>query len=179
MINQAFFYIVKVESNYGYIYKGGLFLFLLVSYHSRMVYYYLSVSKSDNGETTRFSLDPNEEYWLHLTALRQGLTFTLQALKTSPQSNSWRVNGSAKLKAWTVVYEDLLEKIHQKDTYSSEYRSLRQNTSFRILPIKLLSKKCWTSSYFTAYISSQMMTLDLLWLVHYILIFSFRSFHSS
>ncbi len=110
------------------------------------VYYYLSVPKSDVGVTTGLSPDSSEGNRLHLTAVGQVLAFTLQAMKTPLRSHRWRTNAFGKLKTWAVVYDDLLDKIPQKDSYSSEYRPPRPKTPLRMSTIQLRKTRVPASS---------------------------------
>ncbi|ORX99353.1 hypothetical protein BCR34DRAFT_628220 [Clohesyomyces aquaticus] len=70
-----FSYIVKLRVEYSY-----------VPNNPRTVYYFLSVPKGDVGGAIGWTADLDGLNRLHLTAVRQMLAFTLQALKTPPRS---------------------------------------------------------------------------------------------
>jgi len=98
VITQAFFYMVRAELEYEYVCIDEAFIFLRMLDNPETVYYFLSVPESDVGKTTGMASDANEQNRLHLTAMRQVLTFILQALKRSPRSQSWQANAVARLK---------------------------------------------------------------------------------
>jgi len=83
-ITQAFFYMVRAGLKYEYVCIDEAFIFLRVLDNPETVYYFLSVSENDVRKTTGMASDANEQNRLHLTAMRQVLTFTLQALKRPP-----------------------------------------------------------------------------------------------
>ena len=80
-ITQAFSYMIRAELKYEYVCIDEAFIFLRMFDNSKTVYYFLSVPEDDVGKTTEMTSDANEQNQLHLTAMRQVLTFTLQALK--------------------------------------------------------------------------------------------------
>ncbi len=97
-ITQAFFYMVRAELKYEYICIDEAFIFLRVLDNPETVYYFLFVPEDDVGETTGMTSNANEQNRLHLTAMKQVLTFTLQALKRSPRSQCWQINAMTRLK---------------------------------------------------------------------------------
>ena len=87
-ITQAFSYMIRAGLKYGYVCTGEAFIFLRVLDNPKTVYYFLSVPENDVGKTTGMASDANGQNRLHLTAVGQVLTFTLQALKRPSRSQS-------------------------------------------------------------------------------------------
>ncbi len=140
VITQVFFYMIRAELKYEYVCINEAFIFLRMLDNSKTVYYFLFVSESDVKETTEMTSNANEQNQLHLTAMRQVLTFILQALKRSSRSQSWQINVMTRLKIWKMIYDELLNKIFIDDISSSKYRSSRQSIFLRVSSIRLRSK---------------------------------------
>ncbi|KAF2785586.1 hypothetical protein K505DRAFT_261759 [Melanomma pulvis-pyrius CBS 109.77] len=127
-ITQTFSYMVRAGLEYG------------------TVHYFLSVPKGDVGEMTGWTSDIEGPNRLHLTARGQMLAFTLQALKTRPRSQQWRIDAVALLSNWEVVYQELLDAIPERDTVSSEYQPPVDKTFLQMSPVQLRGRRVQTSS---------------------------------
>jgi len=138
VVTQAFSYMVKIGSEYGCVCTGEAYIFLRVPDDPSTVYYFLSVPKGDVGATTGWAPDSAGANRLHLTAVGQMLAFTLQALKTPPRGQKWRLDAAAQLKSWEVVYDDLLDIIRPGiPTPSSEYQPPQDDEFIRMSPVQL------------------------------------------
>ncbi len=88
VITQVFFYMIRAELKYEYVCINEAFIFLRMLDNSKTVYYFLFVSENDVKKMTEMTSNANEQNRLHLTAMKQVLTFILQALKRSSRSQS-------------------------------------------------------------------------------------------
>ncbi|OQD68409.1 hypothetical protein PENDEC_c036G01700 [Penicillium decumbens] len=123
VITQTFSYMIKGGLEYGYVCTGEAFIFLRVLPDDpSTAYYYLSVPKEDVGETTGWTGDLNDDNRLHLTALGQGLAFTLRALRTPPRGTGWTNWAVTRLATWEMVYDDLLGEISEQNVPSSDFK---------------------------------------------------------
>jgi len=77
VITQVFFYMIRAELKYEYVCIDEAFIFLRMLDNSKTVYYFLFISENDVRKTTEMTLNANEQNRLHLTAIRQVLTFIL------------------------------------------------------------------------------------------------------
>ncbi|KAM5438507.1 hypothetical protein MferCBS31731_005084 [Microsporum ferrugineum] len=108
VITQAFSYMIKAGVEYGYVSTGeALIFFHFDAEDPGTVYYYLSAPKQDVGETTGFTGELDGDNRLHMTAAGQVLAFALQAIRTAPHDQNWRIWAEERLKTWVIVEEDL------------------------------------------------------------------------
>ncbi|EKV07271.1 hypothetical protein PDIG_73460 [Penicillium digitatum PHI26] len=122
VITQAFSYMINGGLEYGYVYTGEAFIFLRVPHDDpSTVYYYLSVPREDVGDTTGWTGNPSDDNRLHLTALGQGLAFTLRALQTPQRGIQWKNWVASKLDTWEMIYDDLWGEISELDMPSSVF----------------------------------------------------------
>ncbi|EED14486.1 metalloprotease m41 ftsh, putative [Talaromyces stipitatus ATCC 10500] len=142
VITQLSHYMYEGGNEYGCVVPGEAFIFLRVLYsNSSTVLYYLSVPQEDVGNTTGWAGDVNGDNRLHLTAVGQLLAFTLRALRTSPRDIAWRDWVASQLETWEMVYDDLLEKIEEKDIPASDYKPPLSRTNYcRQSPVRTRSK---------------------------------------
>ncbi|KAL6232749.1 hypothetical protein BDW75DRAFT_246950 [Aspergillus navahoensis] len=125
VITQTFSYMIHAGLEYGYVCIGEAFIFLRVLHDDpSTVYYYLSVPEEDVGPTTGWTGNPNNDNRLHLTALGQVLAFTLRALRVPTRDIAWTNLAVRNLDTWDMVYDDLLDKISEKEIPSSDFKSL-------------------------------------------------------
>ena len=94
VITQAYSYMIQVGMEYGCVCTGEANIFLHISHNPTTVYYFLSVAKGDVGDTTGWARHSDSPNRLHLTAVGQMLAFTLQAVRSPPRSQKWRMTCS-------------------------------------------------------------------------------------
>jgi len=84
----------------------NLAIFLQIPEHDpSTVHYFLSVPKGDVGKSTGWNESDQGNNRLHLTSVGQLLAFTLQALRTRPRDNAWRLRALEQLDMCTRVRE--------------------------------------------------------------------------
>ncbi|KKK18214.1 hypothetical protein P175DRAFT_0508565 [Aspergillus ochraceoroseus IBT 24754] len=143
VITQTFSYMIHGGLEYGYVCTGEAFIFLRVLHDDpSTVYYYLSVPEEDVGTTTGWTGNPRDGNRLHLTALGQVLAFTLRAVRVPTRDTAWTQWAVRNLETWVMVYDELLDKIAEKDIPSSAFKSptSSRNAYCRATPVKTRSK---------------------------------------
>lgn len=138
-VTQAFSYMVTAGLEFGYVCTGEAFIFLQVPEDPYTVRYFLSAPQADVGESTGWSDDAASgmRNRLHLTAVAQVLTFTLQALQSPPKPHEWRANAENKLATWEYVYSEVLDAAPALEAMPSEYYPSPGNELMRVSPIAL------------------------------------------
>ncbi|KAL4748494.1 hypothetical protein BDW72DRAFT_180260, partial [Aspergillus terricola var. indicus] len=142
VITQPFSYMIQAGLEYGYVCTGEAFIFLRVLHDDpSTVYYYLSVPEEDVGTTTGWTGNPSDDNKLHLTALGQVLAFTLRALRVPTRDIAWTDLAARNLDIWDMVYDDLLDRISEKDIPSSDFKPPQSRNAYsRASPVKTRSK---------------------------------------
>ena len=112
VITQAFSYMVESGLQFGYVCTGEAFVFLNVRPEDpTTVYYHLSIPNIDVGSSTGWSPDSTAPNRLHLTALGQVLSFTLQSLQQRALGAEWIGKAKGVLDRWVVDPQSILAQI--------------------------------------------------------------------
>ena len=115
VITQTFSYMVRSETQYGYIATGEAFVFLHIKLEDDMktAYYYLAEPNEEDSDTdaNKQHINFNPIMALHRTAITQLITFSLHALKSANENIHWREDILPELKIWLRHDEAVLDQI--------------------------------------------------------------------
>ncbi|KAK3173022.1 hypothetical protein OEA41_006350 [Lepraria neglecta] len=112
VVTQAFSYIIRCGTQYGYITTGEAFVFLHVELKNpKIVYYHLAEPNEDvNAQNKAF---PNTEDYLHRTAISQVLAFTILALGSAQEDWGWPEDIVNTLETWEADVRAILREISE------------------------------------------------------------------
>ncbi|MCJ1407398.1 hypothetical protein MMC19_001469 [Ptychographa xylographoides] len=129
VVTQAFSYMVKSGTQYGYITTGEAFVFLHIKLDNdaKTVYCHLAEPNADvNAQKEAY---PNTDDHLHRTAISQVLAFSVLALRSAQGDLEWRERVIGTLKTWQVDDGAILSKLPETpeiaeklQPFLSEYR---------------------------------------------------------
>ena len=115
VITQTFSYMVRSETQYGYIATGEAFVFLHIKLEDDMktAYYYLAEPNEADSDSdgNKQHINSNPIVSLHRTAITQLITFSLHALKSANENIHWREDILPKLKIWLRHDQAVLDQI--------------------------------------------------------------------
>ncbi|KAJ6105932.1 hypothetical protein N7512_009449 [Penicillium capsulatum] len=131
---------VRARTQVGVFTTGEADIYLRIGEDPSTLFYHLSVPKGDVGHETGWDPHSDRPNRLHLTAVGQGLAFTLQALKLRPRSQAWEQQATDTLPTWEIVPADILDDIPDHEVPSSEYRPPKTENFLRS-PIQLRRRR--------------------------------------
>ena len=117
VITQAFSYMVRCETQYGYITTGDALVFLYIKLEDdvKTAYYYLFESNRDDLDTQgeQYPASSNPLLAFPPTALSHLITFSIHALNSARQNQIWRERLLPGLKTWKREDQSVLEQLTQ------------------------------------------------------------------